>query len=126
MLRGVLDASAFLAFLQGEAGAAKVRPAFPAAVSALNYSEVAAYLLLRGKPLDEIRGKLAELNSKIFPFDGERAIAAATLQRPTLHLGLSLADRACIALGLELRLPVYTADRAWADIRNAGEIRLIR
>ena len=48
------------------------------------------------------------------------------LRVPTGHLGLSLADRACLALGQRLNLPVYTADRVWAQLQLSIPIHLIR
>jgi PIN domain nuclease of toxin-antitoxin system len=40
--------------------------------------------------------------------------------------GLSLADRACLSLGLRLNLPVHTCDRAWAGLALPLEIQLLR
>jgi PIN domain nuclease of toxin-antitoxin system len=50
----------------------------------------------------------------------------ADLRRPTSHLGLSLADRACLALALRLGLPIVTADRAWAELELAVQVQTIR
>jgi ribonuclease VapC len=42
------------------------------------------------------------------------------------HYGLSLGDRACLALAMELKLPVVTADRAWIDLDLGIDICVIR
>jgi len=44
----------------------------------------------------------------------------------TRSLGLSLGDRACLALGIVLKAPIYTADRAWKDLRLKVSIHVIR
>jgi PIN domain nuclease of toxin-antitoxin system len=49
------------------------------------------------------------------------------LLRPkTKQLGLSLADRACLALGASLERPVLTTDRAWERVDVGVDIRVIR
>jgi PIN domain nuclease of toxin-antitoxin system len=48
------------------------------------------------------------------------------LRPPTKHKGLSLADRACLALGQQLNLPVITADRVWKELDLEVEVRLVR
>lgn len=54
------------------------------------------------------------------------AEAAARLRPATRHAGLSLADRACLALARRLGVPAVTADRAWGDLDVGVEVRLIR
>ncbi len=41
----------------------------------------------------------------------------AELQSQVQHKGLSLGDRACIALGIKLQVPIYTADRVWTQLQ---------
>ncbi len=57
--------------------------------------------------------------------DGQARVTADLLPR-TRALGLSLGDRACLALAMERKLPVLTADRAWKSLRVGVEIRVIR
>ena len=51
---------------------------------------------------------------------------AGDLVRLTRLFGLSLGDRACLALGMDLGVPVYTADRAWKELRLPVQINVIR
>jgi len=50
----------------------------------------------------------------------------AALRLPTRSLGLSLADRACLALARRLDLPVITAGLTWLGADVGVEIRSIR
>ena len=123
----VADASAILAVVEEEPGSESLRPLLAgASVSAVNLSEAAAKLLERKFSEAEVRGKLGRLLLEVHPFDGTAAFAAASLRPSTRHLGLSLGDRACLALAQRLRLPVLTGDRAWASLTIGIEIRLFR
>ena len=63
----------------------------------------------------------------ILDFDVKQAFKAAELKALTKDKGLSLGDRACIALGIQLKLPIYTADRIWKELELPQvEIILIR
>ena len=113
----VLDASALLVALNAERGADAVARVLPgAAISAVNLSEVVAKLVERGMPPREIRSALDALGLDIHPFDRELAYLAGQLRGRTRSRGLSLGDRACLALGLRLALPVLTADRGWTEL----------
>ncbi len=128
MSRVVLDASAMLAVFHGEPGAAHVVAyGHDTCASAVNVAEVATRLAERGTPEPKARLAVAELlGAEIVPFDGDSAFAAAALREPTRASGLSLGDRACLALARRLGLPAVTADRAWADLDIGVDIRLIR
>ena len=124
---GVLDASALIAFLFGEAGADAVAARLPGAlISAVNLSEVAARALEKGIPLERFDYELGRLPMGVVPFDASLAKLAATLKAPTRALGLSLADRACLALCLDRGLPVVTGDRDWAKAELDVELVLFR
>lgn len=113
----VLDASAVLALLQGEAGADIVADLLPrGAMSAVNLSEVVAKLTDHGMPADAARTALDGLPIEVHPFDRDAAYAAGELRRVTRGAGLSLGDRACLALAMRLGVPAVTADRAWASL----------
>lgn len=123
----VLDASALLALLQNERGAAAVEPLLDrSAISSVNWSEVLQKALSRGIDVDHLGDDLGALGLVVAPFTTADAERAAHLWAATRHLGLSLGDRACLALGLLLRAPVLTADRSWATLTLGVEVRPIR
>jgi ribonuclease VapC len=123
----VLDASAILAVLRNERGQDVVLPLLTVSrVSSVNLVEVLTRLVDLGAPLSVASNDVNGLGLTIEPLDTELAIAAADLRTRTRSLGLSLGDRVCLALAQRLQLPVYTSDRAWADLDLGIEIVLIR
>ncbi len=127
MSEAVLDASALLALLNQEPGHEEVARTIPdAAISAVNLSEVAAKLAESGMPEEAIREALEGLAIDVHDFGREPAFQTALLRPSTKHKGLSLTDRACLALGQQLNLPVITADRVWEELDLGVEVRLIR
>ena len=129
----VLDASALLAYLQGEVGADIVATALTqgAAISAINWAETLSKLAERGQDPDEVAEYLLNqglLNQVllIHPVDQTLAQAIAKLRLPTQSLGLSLGDRACLALALQLQLPALTSDQIWSNLNINVVITLIR
>jgi ribonuclease VapC len=125
----VLDASAILAYLRQENGHAKVAIALEqsnAFVASVNYSEVISSLIDHGMKPDMAVSILRNIELKVVSFDVPLAIEAARLRPATKSLGLSLADRCCIALGRHMRLPVMTADKAWREVNAGVRINLIR
>lgn len=124
-MNAVLDASALLAWLQTEPGAEMVEAELPsAAISSLNWSEVLQKSLAHGVEITGLREDMEALGLAIMPFDVEDAEQAARLWAP--GSGLSLADRACLALGLRHGVPVLTADRMWAQVSLGVDVRVIR
>ena len=128
MAEAVIDASALLAFLKGEKIALrKLEEILPRSlISSVNYCEVATILGGLGMPEDIIEEVVEETVSKIISFDASQALRAADLRELTKPYGLSLGDRACLALGLTHKLPVYTADKIWSKIPIDIPIELIR
>ncbi len=113
----VLDASAILAFLNGEPGGEKVRACLPmACVSTVNLSEVASVLTRIGMPVEIAQSILSGLPFEVVDFDSFQAISAAGLSPLTRKAGLSLGDRACLALARLRNAPALTTDRAWSDL----------
>jgi PIN domain nuclease of toxin-antitoxin system len=130
-MRVVLDASALLALLNAEPGPGVITEAVPeAAISAVNLSEVVAKLAEGGMPEGAIREALDGLGLDIMAFDAQQTYTAGLLRPLTRSLGLSLGDRACLALGLKLRYCVLTVDQDWAtlDLGQALEldVKLVR
>ncbi len=123
MSASVLDASAFLAYLQEEPGADQVTDALgqTAVISAANWAEVLTKLGDVGHEPRSFVGELREAGLlggalEVVPLLDEDAILIAGLRPSTKAAGLSLADRACLALGIRLGLDVLTTDRAWLEL----------
>jgi ribonuclease VapC len=128
MSRIVLDASALLAVLNSEPGADKLTPRLLSAAtsSTVNLAEVQGKLVSRGlSPDDAWEATLSPIREAV-AFTAEHARIAGSLIAQTHTLGLSLGDRACLALGLALKAPVYTADRAWKNLKLGVRIHVIR
>jgi len=124
----VLDASALLALLNAEQGSEQVQAALAAGatMSAVNLSEVVAKLSEAGLSEAAIRSVLDSLALDVVDFDADQAYDAGLLRQATKPAGLSLGDRACLALAQRLGLPVVTADRNWRHMQLGVTIRLIR
>lgn len=113
----MVDASALLALLQGEPGGKSAEAAVEgSAMSAVNWSEVHHRSLARGIDVSQLRSDVEALGLELVPFAVADAELAAALWSSTRHLGLSLGDRACLALARRLERPALTADRAWLDL----------
>jgi ribonuclease VapC len=125
--RVVLDASAAMALLRDEPGAAAIVAQLEGAImSAVNFAEVVTKLIDYGRRPEAAREEAQALPIEIVPMDVGQALDAGALRAATRHLGLSLGDRACLALGRRLGLPVLTCDRPWASLDLDMEIRLVR
>ena len=124
----VLDASALLVLLKGETGSERVIEALMdgAAISAVNFSEVVAKLREGGMLEEAIHESLDSLELDIVEFDTEFAYQAGLLRPLTKSAGLSLGDRACLALAQNLNLPALTADRAWDGLSLGIRVQVIR
>ncbi|MBT8421206.1 MAG: type II toxin-antitoxin system VapC family toxin [Gammaproteobacteria bacterium] len=123
----VLDASALLTLLHEEPGARDVERALNGAlVSTVNWAEVVQKSLKRQADVSWMRKGFSEVGVIFEPFTLVQAETAARLWNKTYRYGLSLADRACIALAMDRQLPILTADRAWAELDLVIEIRLLR
>lgn len=123
----VLDASALLALLNAEPGSQAVAERLSeAALGAVSLSEVVAKLSERGIPENVIRSALDGLGLEIIPFDEAMAYRAGLLRRATRPVGLSLGDRACLALAQQLEAPALTTDQSWKTLRIGVKVRAIR
>ena len=128
MNRIVLDASAILAVIGREPGAEKLTPDLlaRAAGSAVNLAEVQTKLVSRGWTSGQAWEDATSPVREVVSFDEEQAKIAGDLVIQTRHLGLSLGDRACVALGIALKVPVYTAEKAWKKVKVGVRIHVIR
>lgn len=128
MSKCVLDSSALLALVNQEPGSAQLTPALMrgAIMSSVNAAEVQTKLVASGGDPDKTWHFIVSLVSQIEPFNEEHAKAAGTLVQQTKLHGLSLGDRACLALGAALQLPVYTTDQSWSRTKLGIRIHLIR
>lgn len=124
----VLDASAILAMLNDEPGAEKITPELlsHATASAVNLAEVQTMLVRVGGDPDESWTLAVDPIPDIEPFTAEQARIAGTLVQNTSSLGLSLGDRACLALAIALEAPVYTTDRLWKKLKLGIPIHVLR
>lgn len=129
MTLAVLDASALLALLLGEPSNEKARAVLAeAAMSAVNFAEVVGHFARNGANERDIRLVLDPLPIERVGFDENLAVAAGLLLPATRRAGLSLGDRACLALAWRLGVRALTADRSWQTIAAAMgvEIELVR
>jgi ribonuclease VapC len=116
-----------MALLDEEPGADIVQSViFDSVISSVTLAEAYSVLSSRGQDgvaaLSEMRFALQD----VIPFTEEQAETAGALRGLTRSAGLSLGDRSCLALGIALDVPVYTADRAWATVNIGCDIHLIR
>lgn len=126
MSEAVLDSSAVLSLLLAEPGAEIVQSVLPGALlSTVNFAEVLAKLVERGMPSSEAARAVEALGVELVDFNIDQAHMTGQLRASTRALGLSLGDRACLALARLTRLKIYTANQAWADVPDF-DIVLIR
>jgi PIN domain nuclease of toxin-antitoxin system len=124
----VLDASAILALINRDPGSDKLTPKLlaDAVCSTVNLAEVQTKLVSKGwSPEDAWEDATSPIREAIF-FTDEHAKIAGSLVALTQPFGLSLGDRACLALGISLKAPVYTAEKMWNKLKLGVRIHLIR
>jgi ribonuclease VapC len=127
MAKTVLDASALLAFINREPGAERVTAVLgEAAISTVNFSEVVTKLALRNRSPQRILDELTEFELEVVDFNRALAEDAGLLATATRGQGLSLGDRACLALARRENAVALTADNAWRQVQVGIEIQFIR
>lgn len=127
MAKAVFDTSALLAYLNEEPGADFVK-AFTddALISAVNFAEAVSKLVKIVGSFELARETLNMVEIEVVDFDRGLAESAGALAVQTRKKGLSLGDRACLALASRERLPVLTGDRIWSQLDLDIDIKLIR
>jgi ribonuclease VapC len=123
----VLDTSAFLAVANREPGAERVYSVLPEAVlSVVNAAEVLQKLRQKGMTLQKAGEYVRRFVGEIAPFDYQQATLVSSLfvERPAP--GLTFCARACLALGITLNVPVFTADPTWLNLNLGLKIELIQ
>ena len=128
MSKVVLDASAILAIINGERGHEELQPEMlvDAVCSTVNLAEVQGKLLSWGWSSNEAWEDATTPIHEAIAFDNEQARVAGDLILETRKLGLSLGDRACLALGIALNAPIYTAEKSWSKLKIGAKIYAIR
>jgi PIN domain nuclease of toxin-antitoxin system len=127
-VNNVLDASAILALVLQEPGADRVNDAIDdgAVMLSVNVAEVVTKLHDQGMSEARIRAILSTIRAQVVPFDEELAYRAGLLRSATRAAGLSLGDRACLALAERLGAPALTSDRAWGRLQIGIQIEVLR
>ena len=125
-MKVVFDTSVVLAILNEEKGCS-IGEEFMihALLSVVNLAEVTS-VLARHSSEATIQKSIRPFQKAVMPYDEEAAMLTGLLVPKTQFSGLSLGDRACLALGIANKLPVLTADKTWAELNVGVEIRLIR
>ncbi len=133
VVRPLLDASALLAYLGDELGADVVADAIAggAIIATVNLAEALSTLAARGQDPAAVASELTERGLldgaiAIEPFTTTDAIETARLRPHTRDAGLSLGDRACLAVAHRLASAVLTADQAWGALELDVHVRAIR
>ncbi len=125
--RFVLDASAVLCLIRNEPGAGAVKAALPeGCISAVNLGEVVAKMSELGMDESSIAAVLDPLQLHVVPFDSALAHASGMLRPSTPALGLSLGDRACLALAAKLGATALTTDKIWKQVHGVATVALSR
>ena len=125
----ILDASAVLALLQAESGHEAVLAHITKSrcfISAINLTEVLQRLVDRGMSTGDAEAAFDALELEVAIFDNSAARACAALRKDTRRLGLSIGDRACIALARHHKGTAVSADREWRKLELDVSIELIR
>lgn len=123
----VADASAVLAFALGENGEQRVAEVRERCIVAtLNLSEAFSRLLRSDFPSDRAQVFLQQFFPRVAQLDRELAEASGALHATTRKFKLSYADCVCLMLGMQLGVPILTADRRWQDLSLDVRLELIR
>ncbi len=123
----LLDASALLALLLNEDGAAEVEQTIDdAAIHSVSFTEVVTKLAQKGAPADRVRMAVEELALEVDDtLSLQQAQAAGELHAATRDCGLSLGDVVCLSVAKERELTAVTCDRTWIEVGRREGIQVI-
>ncbi len=124
----VMDASALLALMQDERGGDVVNKLIveqQCVASSVNIVEVGTRLVDKGLAPVHLARTLKELDVQTIDFDLEQALVSASLRATTRQAGLSLGDRACLALAQLMNGTAVTVDSAWVDVAEAANVKVL-
>jgi PIN domain nuclease of toxin-antitoxin system len=123
----VLDSSAVLAVLFDEPGGASVTDLFSGGLlSAVNLAEILTKLKQGGWETGFAWSRILNMGFEVCPYESEQARLTSELIDQTRPFGLSLGDRACLALAMQRKATVYTTDQVWKKLDLGIEIEVIR
>jgi PIN domain nuclease of toxin-antitoxin system len=123
----VLDSSAILAVFLSEPGCERVLPFLQGALlSTVNLAEVITRMIDVGAAGGHVWSRVESVQCEVCPFTVGQARIAAELRPITSPFGLSLGDRACLALAIDRKATVYTTDKTWKKLSLGIEIEAIR
>jgi PIN domain nuclease of toxin-antitoxin system len=122
----IIDASALLALLLDEPGAAKIADVIAdARMSSANYAEVVRHLIRAGVRADQVEALVGPLPLTIVEVDEALATIAERLRATTDEAGLAMGALSCLALAKRDGLPVLTADKRWRTVADAVGVTVV-
>lgn len=116
----VFDSSAVIALFAKEKGYELITKYLKnAIISTVNLAEIYKYCIdQKDLSKEDCQEIIAMSGIKVIDFDNEQALISAAIYPKTKAFGLSLGDRACIALAINKdNLKVITCDKIWQDIQ---------
>lgn len=124
----VLDSSAILAIVRGEAGADKALALARegSCTSSVNVAEIVTKCVEWQYPEAVAIDVIESCGIEVVALEQDHAVLAGQLRRKASKGVLSLGDRACIATAIGLNATAVTADRIWSKLDLGCRIELIR
>jgi len=124
----VFDSSALIALFAKEKGFEVIKQHLKnAIISSVNIAEVYKYCIdVQNLTEDECNDIVNISGVKIIEFDQKQALTTAQIYPKTKKYGLSLGDRACIALAIEKECSVLTCDKIWEKVHIDVEFIMAR
>lgn len=121
----VFDSSVIIALIENEPGAKVASPHIANALTlSVNFTEAVTFFAKKIDNPEHLHGLLRPFVENVIPYTFEAAFMAGQMIRQTIPFGLSLGDRACLALALTRKLPVLTADRVWQELEHILDIQV--